>query len=393
MSPSRSGFTRRQVLAAQRRKRIWPFADPFNPRGFVVLMKEHIEALKVKGQSERTVAACEWSLSDFILWCQERELMTPREITRPILQRYQRVLFYARKDDGSPLTLATQHKRLVSIKQFFLWLTRNNHLLGNPASGMELPKVERRLPKHVLSGREVEKILAQPQLARPKGVRDRAILETLYSTGVRRRELARIKLVDLDLERGTVMVRQGKGRRDRMIPIGERAAAWVEKYAREVRPAYATEPDEGTLFLSQWGGPLSVHNLSSLVARYVEKAEIGKKGGCHLFRHAMATLMLEGGADIRFIQQMLGHVKLDTTEIYTHVSIRKLKEIHTMTHPAARLGAPRLEDDPAGEVAAPAAAGTPHDITGDDRAVNEHEALLAALEAESDEEAVDEGHE
>lgn len=339
-----SGFTARQLRAAERRRRVWPFIDPHNPRGFVVLMKEHLEALKVKGQSERTVYAAEWSLSDFIVWCQERGLTTPQEVTRPILQRYQRVLFYARKEDGSPLTLSTQHTRLVFIKQFFLWLTRNNFLLSNPASGIELPKVERRLPKHVLSGTEVEKILAQCDLTKPNGLRDRAIVETLYSTGVRRRELAKLKLVDLDIERGTLMVRQGKGRKDRMIPIGERAAAWIEKYAREVRPVYAVEPDDGTLFLSHWGGPLSVHNLSSLVAKYVTAADIGKKGGCHLFRHAMATLMLEGGADIRFIQAMLGHVKLETTEIYTHVSIKKLKEIHAMTHPAAHIGPPRLDD-------------------------------------------------
>jgi len=366
------GFTRKQLLAAARRKRIWPFADPLNPRGFVVLMKEHLEALKVKGQSERTVWATEWSISDFILWCQERDLMRPQDVTRPILQRYQRVLFYARKEDGSPLTLSTQHTRLVFIKQFFLWLTKNNYLLSNPASGMELPKVEKRLPKHVLTGTEVEKVLAVPDLGKPNGVRDRAILETLYSTGVRRRELARIKLLDLDIERGTVMVRQGKGRKDRMIPIGERAMAWIEKYAREVRPAYAVEPDDGTLFLSHWGGPLSVHNLSSLVARFVEASGIGKKGGCHLFRHAMATLMLEGGADIRFIQQMLGHVKLTTTEIYTQVSIKKLKEIHTMTHPAARLGPPRLDDGGAAE------------------AGRVREALLSTLEAEGSDER-DEG--
>jgi integrase/recombinase XerD len=298
--------------------------------------------------------------------------MAPRDITRPILQRFQRVLFYARKDDGSPLTLSTQHTRLVFIKQFFLWLTKNNYLLSNPASGMELPKVEKRLPKHILTGGEVEKVMAQADLSKPNGIRDRAILETFYSTGVRRRELARIKLVDLDIERGTVMVRQGKGRKDRMIPIGERATAWIEKYIMEVRPGYAVEPDDGTLFLSHWAGPLSVHNLSSLVARYVDAAQIGKKGGCHLFRHAMATLMLEGGADIRFIQAMLGHVKLTTTEIYTHVSIKKLKEIHTMTHPAARLGAPRLEHE-----------------SGD----GERAALLAALEAEQDHENRGEGHE
>jgi integrase/recombinase XerD len=382
MTRPRSGFTLRQLRAAERRKRVWPFVDPLNPRGFVVLMREHIEALKVKGHSERTVGACEWSVSAFIVWCQERDLMRPQDVTRPILQRYQRVLFYARKEDGSPLTLATQHHRLVYIKQFFLWLTKQNYLLSNPASGIELPKVEKRLPKHVLTGTEVEKVLAQADLGMLTGVRDRAILETLYSTGVRRREVARIKLVDLDIERGTVMVRQGKGRKDRMIPIGERAMAWIEKYAREVRPGYAVEPDDGTLFLTHFGEPLSVHNLSALVARYVEASGIGKKGGCHLFRHAMATLMLEGGADIRFIQQMLGHVKLTTTEIYTQVSIKKLKEIHTMTHPAARLGPPTL--------AAPASEGAGEGLAAGDR---ERDALTAALEAEGDDEADGEGHE
>ena len=381
MTRPRSGFTLRQLRAAERRKRVWPFVDPLNPRGFVVLMREHIEALKVKGHSDRTVGACEWTVSDFIVWCQERDILRPQDVTRPILQRYQRVLFYARKEDGSPLTLATQHHRLVYIKQFFLWLTKQNYLLSNPASGIELPKVEKRLPKHVLTGTEVEKILAQADLGKLTGVRDRAILETLYSTGVRRREVARIKLVDLDIERGTVMVRQGKGRKDRMIPIGERAMAWIEKYAREVRPGYAVEPDDGTLFLTHFGEPLSVHNLSALVARYVEASGIGKKGGCHLFRHAMATLMLEGGADIRFIQQMLGHVKLTTTEIYTQVSIKKLKEIHTMTHPGARLGPPT-----------PAA---PASDAGEGLAAGDHErdALTAALEVEGDDEGESGGNE
>jgi len=126
-----------------------------------------------------------------------------------------------------------------------------------------------------------------------------------------------------------------------MVPIGQRATAWLEKYVREVRPLYVVEPDDGTLFLSRFGGPLSIHNLGTLVTRYVKASGIPKQGACHLFRHAMATLMLENGADVRFIQAMLGHVKLTTTEIYTHVSIKKLKEIHTATHPTARLEPPR----------------------------------------------------
>ena len=177
----------------------------------------------------------------------------------------------------------------------------------------------------------------QTNIGNPIGIRDRAILETLYSTGMRRMELIGLRLYDLDTERGTIMVRQGKGKKDRMVPIGERAVVWCEKYMYDVRPSLAVEPDEGILFLTQSGEPFTPNRLTQLARTYVNAAEVGKKGACHLFRHTMATLMLENGADIRFIQQMLGHADLSTTQIYTRVSIRQLKEIHTATHPA-RLG-------------------------------------------------------
>ena len=131
----------------------------------------------------------------------------------------------------------------------------------------------------------------------------------------------------------------GKGRRDRVVPVGERALAWFDKYLHEIRPELAIDPDDGTVFLTAEGEPFSPNHLSALVRDYVEGAATGKSGACHLFRHTMATLMLEGGADIRYIQQMLGHAKLDTTQIYTHVSVRMLKEIHSATHPGAKLDA------------------------------------------------------
>ena len=345
MPRPKSGISQRQIEAARRRKRVWPFADPLNPRGMVVLMKAWLDYLRTRGHSERTVWSAEWSVSDFIVFCQERDILLARDVTKTVIERYQKTLFYARKEDGSPLTLSTQSARLSYLKQYFKWLLRENHLLSNPASGIELPKVEKRLPKHILTDAEAEAILMQPDLGTPLGIRDRALLETLYSTGVRRSELGRLRLQDLDLERGTVIVRQGKGRKDRLIPIGARALAWLDRYVREVRPGYVVEPDDGRLFLSHWGGPLSPNNLCSLVSRHVHASGLTHAGGCHLFRHAMATLMLENGADIRFIQAMLGHVKLTTTEIYTHISIKKLKEIHTATHPAARLGPRSKEPD------------------------------------------------
>jgi len=133
------------------------------------------------------------------------------------------------------------------------------------------------------------------------------------------------------------MIRQGKGKKDRMVPIGARAIAWTEKYLGDVRPQLVVEPDQGVLFLTATGEAFTPNRLTQMVREYVAAAAIGKTGACHLFRHMMATLMLEGGADIRFIQQMLGHAELSTTQIYTQVSIRKLKEIHTATHPGAKL--------------------------------------------------------
>lgn len=231
----------------------------------------------------------------------------------------------------------TQHDRITAVQSFFKYLARQNLILSNPASDLERPKVPQRLPRNVLSISEIERVLAQPDVAEPMGVRDRAILETFYSTGMRRKELSGLAVFDLDVERGTVLIREGKWRKDRMVPIGARALAWIEKYLHEVRPNFVVEPDPSNLFLGQFGERLAPGWLTSRVSQYIRKSGLSKQGGCHLFRHTMATLMLEGGADIRFIQEMLGHATLQATQIYTRVSIKKLKEIHTVTHPGARL--------------------------------------------------------
>jgi integrase/recombinase XerD len=185
------------------------------------------------------------------------------------------------------------------------------------------------------------------------GVRDRALLEVLYSTGIRRMEILKLKLYEVDKNHGVVSVREGKGKRDRVVPIGERALAWLEKYLIEVRPLIVGEPDEGYLFLTSTGQPFAPNYLSWLARRYVKAANVGKSGACHIFRHTMATLMLEGGADVRYIQAMLGHARLDTTQIYTHVSIRMLKQIHAATHPAARLGSQDADLGKVQTIAAP----------------------------------------
>jgi integrase/recombinase XerD len=297
-------------------------------------VNDYLAAIGAKGFSPYTVAYRSRSLAHLVAWLAERGVDHPAEVTKPVLERYQRSLFHYRKADGNPLSFRTQVSYLVPVKALFKWLAQTNRILFNPASELELPRIERRLPKVVLNLGEIEAVLATPDLNDVIGVRDRAIMEVLYSTGMRRSELAHLRLHDVDVERGTVIIDQGKGRKDRMVPIGERALAWVDRYLIEVRPALVVLPDEGVLFLTVEGNDLTPDHLTERIGRYVRRAT-NKPGSCHTFRHTMATLMLEGGADIRHIQEILGHVQLSTTEIYTHVSIDALKAVHTRCHPGA----------------------------------------------------------
>jgi len=297
------------------------------------LANAFIEWLTIKHYTERSVESRQLNLSYFVHWCGERGLVFPAEITKPIIEHYQRSLFYYRKRNGRPLAARTQYERLITIQLFFRWLCRQNLVLSNPAADIDLPRLPDSLPKDVLSAREAEKILHQPDLSDPIGIRDRAILEVLYSTGMRRMELTGLTVHSVDLDGQTVMIRKGKGRRDRLIPIGERAIRWIERYLFDVRPLLVTGGDNMVLFLTNRGHAFTPDSLSRLVTGYVKHARINKSGSCHLFRHSMATLMLENGADIRIIQQLLGHAKLETTAMYTHLSINHLKEVHRRTHP------------------------------------------------------------
>ncbi|MBI4692983.1 MAG: site-specific tyrosine recombinase XerC [Gammaproteobacteria bacterium] len=307
-----------------------PAAD--NPlHGYLAAYQEWALAA---GYSTHTMATRHAALLRFIGWCDERGITQPTELTRPLLERYQRHLHQYRKHNGAPLSVVAQLSMLHALIAWFRFLVRQHHLLYNPAADLELPKKPLALPKTILSVQQVEAILNQADVSTLLGVRNRTILEVFYSTGIRRLELSGLKWYDVETERGMLMVRQGKGRKDRYIPLGERASAWVDKYLQEVRPELVTGQDDQTLFLDDFGRPMSVRFLGDLVRRHVEAIGVKTPGACHVFRHAMATHMLENGADIRYIQVMLGHANLETTQIYTRVSMTKLKEVHAATHPA-----------------------------------------------------------
>jgi integrase/recombinase XerD len=327
---------KRTTLKQGERQFLKPVGNAADPDGLFAWMRRYLDHIKVRGYTEATVYGQERQLRDFIGWCDARGIERPHEVTKPIVEAYQRYLHYYRKRDGAPLSYISQRTKITPIKSFFRWLARENHVLYNPASDIELPRMTRRLPRHVLTAEEVDAVMRQPDTSDPYGVRDRAMMEVLYSTGIRRMELAQLKLTEVDLERGTLMVRDGKGRKDRFVPLGERAIDWVAQYIAEVRPQLVFARDDLTLFLTRTGESFNYCWLSRTVAQYIDKANIGKRGGCHIFRHTMATLMLENGADVRYIQAMLGHANLSTTSIYTQVAIRVLKEIHAATHPSGR---------------------------------------------------------
>jgi len=275
--------------------------DPSDPLGFAALREMHLDWLRVRNYSLVTVRNRESYLNRFILWAEERSLSRPDQVTKQILERYQRWLYnYRDPKTEKKLSFRSQHARLLPLRACFKWLCQRGRLPANPAADLELPRKSKRLPRHVLTPGEAEQVLAIPDVSDPLGLRDRAILETLYSTGIRRMEVIGLGLFDLDVERGTLMVRQGKGKRDRMIPIGDRAVAWIEKYVTEVRPGLVVEPDVhadggGTLFLTNTGESFTPNRLTQLVRNYVDAAAIGKRGACHLFVFTHEPAFPNGG--------------------------------------------------------------------------------------------------
>lgn len=301
---------------------------------FYPYLLKYNEAMRLRGYSESTLHRRESDIRRFIGWCDERSLNHPNQITKPILERYQRYLYYYRQErNNRPLSPTSQNHYLTSVRQFFKYLTQQNYLLYNPASELVIIKEAVSLPV-VLSVEEIERLIQQPDTNTEKGIRDRAILELFYSTGLRRSELCNLTLHDVSLARKTVMVRKGKGNKDRLIPVGSRALKWIEHYLDKVRDQLIMDISNDALFLNDYGDAFRDNKLGDKVKRFMVNSGLDVAGSCHLLRHAMATHMLENGAELRYIQAMLGHASVATTQIYTHVSIRQLQHVHDATHPA-----------------------------------------------------------
>ncbi len=293
---------------------------------------QFLEWSAVVGYSPDTIRIRETTLGWFLNWCADRSVSAPRDLTRAVIERYQHHLHHYRKANGQPLTYGSQINRLNPLRAFCKWLVRENLVLYDPAASLMLVRPPKRLPV-VPTLAQVETILNGADVSTDDGLRDRAMMEVFYSSGLRRAELLRLKRHEIDMAASVIWVRQGKGNKDRVVPIGERACAWVTKYLCDARSHYVNGADPETLFLMDTNLAFTKSALTYRLATYVRAAGL-TRGSCHLLRHAMATHMLENGADIRYIQAILGHSDLETTAVYTHVAIGKLKEVHAATHPA-----------------------------------------------------------
>jgi len=298
---------------------------------------EYIVWLQVHNYAETTVVFRRRYLDYFCSFCSEVGVDERGRVTLELIQGYQQHLFDYRKANGQPLGFATQAQRLIPVAHFFAWLRRSRRLTANPAADLLMPKAERRLPEATLSSGEMAALLSVPNIARPLGLRDRAVLEVFYSCALRRAELIALTVNDVDFARGTVFIRNGKGAKDRYVPIGERALFWLRLYLELARPRLKGVAETELVFVSSVGTPLCADWLSRKIRAYLAAAGIDKKGSCHLLRHTVATLMLEGGADIRYVAEMLGHARLETTQRYTRVSIDRLRHVHAAAHPGAGL--------------------------------------------------------
>ncbi len=317
---------------------------PSTPDSVAAWLLRHLDALEVRQVSKLSLKARKSNLAHFNAWCVSHGIERPQDVSHAQVEAFQRYLFGYRRKDGQPLAASGQLNILAAVGAFFSWLVKHRHLPSNPAADVELPRVPKGL-RDPMTASEVEAVLALPDISYAQGLRDRAMLELFYGTGIRRMELAALNVADIERERGTLHVRRGKGGKGRFVPIGERALAWLTKYETEARPMLQGDPHEPALLLNIDGKRLSMNALSWRVRQYLDKAGVHKAGACHLFRHTMATVMLDNGADIRHVQEMLGHADIGTTQHYTKVSIAKLQAVHAATHPAANLRRGQSLDD------------------------------------------------
>ncbi len=299
------------------------------------LKARYLEHLQVQNYAPRTLESIEGHLRFFLEYLEgETAIEDFSSLTHDDMAAYQTWVYFNgnRKVEGKPLSFITQRKRISCVQGFFRYLFRQRIMLHDPSATLEKPRERRLLPRSVLSEKETLRLLGAPNVKTPLGLRDRAILELLYATGIRSEELRKLKLGDIDREREQLRI-LGKRNKERIVPVGRIALNWITEYLGKSRPLLLNGGNTGIVFPTKNGRIFTTANLVDLVRKYAKRAGLSDRITPHALRHTCATHLLRAGADIREIQVLLGHKSLGTTQIYTHVDITDLKRVHRACHP------------------------------------------------------------
>lgn len=292
------------------------------------ILDDYLHYLKAeRGLSDNTVSSYGMDLQQFIGYLKEQEIDNLNDVDKQVIIDYLDYLMKKGKANSSIVRCVT------SLRKFFQTMKQDGIIDENPMLTIETPKSEKHLPE-VLSTEEVEMLLNAPDVTQMLGLRNRAILELMYATGLRVSEVVNLRLEDLHLDVGIIQT-IGKGRKERIVPIGDEAITWINNYLRDARPELCKTRRSPFLFVNFHGERLTRQGVWKNLKNEVRKAGITKNVTPHTLRHSFATHILENGADLRIVQELLGHSDISTTQIYTHISKKRLSEIYDTTHPHA----------------------------------------------------------
>jgi integrase/recombinase XerD len=302
------------------------------PAALIHARDNFLDSLRVQGAAAATLESRAAAVNQLLHFLVEAGVADVRAITRETMRAYQTWL---QKKPYSPWTLIN---RIVSVRVFFAFLEKTDAVLLNPCSVLIMPRTGARLPRFVLTLKQVQRVLNAPDTQTKLGLRDRALLEMFYSTGLRCEEMTRLTVHDVDVKNGFARVIKGKGGKDRVVPMGQKAADYVAEYLKHVRAEWSKEQrDERALWLSSIAphGPMKSQAIAVTVRNYLRAGGIAE-GRAHVWRHTCATHLVAGGANIAYVQRMLGHKSLSTTQRYTRVAVPEVKRTYRRSHPRAR---------------------------------------------------------
>jgi integrase/recombinase XerD len=316
-------------------------AAPRVGKAMMQTVDEFLRHLEAESYSPVTVKGYGYAMKPFLAFLAESNIKRFPQVTMDTILSYQDHIHHRHTSryTGKPVSAYHQRNLLAVLKVFFRYLLRRGKILSDPTNLMLFPRIPKRLPRDILTKREMRKLLKVCDLSTPHGYRDRVIFEILYATGIRRDELRNLTLYDVDTQKRELVVRLGKGAKDRVIPLAKKAAEVIERYVTDHRRHLLdpVKPDQGYLLLNSYGTQLSRDFSTDFLRKYTKKTKITKKITTHSFRHTMATHLLKNKASIRAIQELLGHEQLSSTQIYTKVEVGDLRKVIDKAHPREKM--------------------------------------------------------